>query len=551
MASLQARESKTLPDSPHITLPPPPGAQPAREKTCWQCGEVFVTALDHCPNDGGRLVDLALDEDHDPLINATIDKRYRVRERLGEGGMGRVYSAWDPEQRREVAIKVLKADYLRDENIRRRFMHEARIISNLEHPNAVGLYDFGQMLNGNFYMAMELLRGESLADRLARTFLSYGELFAIIEPVCEVLAEAHQNGIVHRDLKPENIFIVKREDGSESARLIDFGVSKNLARQTLTQTGTLWGTPAYMSPEQARGDNVGAGADIYAMGIILFELVCGHLPFTAETQMGYAVKHMHNAPRAMLSIPGLKSPPPSLDALVMRTLSKHAEQRPETMEVFVEELRAIIAADFEEEMMSWVPAQEIDPQGLQEWVSMDSEPGKPRGERPLVPTQDELPMAPGSAFETMGVQREQAPQGTPRAVVGAIVVLALLFVGLGIAVIASSDPTPAREATPVATERDAPQATLHAPSPAVAAVTALQEEGSREESGSAAGQGASRAAAMVIRAQMMTQEVSAAKEKRSTKGSAPRVKKPRTARKPPQEKSVKKERLEDALKGTF
>lgn len=343
-----------------------------QEKTCWQCGQTFSGGEDVCPNDGTRLIALTLSADHDPLLGQTIDGRYTLEERLGEGGMGTVYLATQVENKRAVAIKVLKADYLRDENIRRRFMHEARIVANLEHPNAVQLFDFGQMSDGNFYMVMELLRGESLADRLAYKFLSYREIFEIIPPICEVLHEAHQKGVVHRDLKPENIYIRIEEDGSETPKLIDFGVAKQLESKTFTRTGTLWGTPAYMSPEQARGDEIGAAADVYAIGIIVYELICGNLPFHASTQMGYALKHMNEAPRSMLSLPGMSSIPTRLDELVLSTLNKSAAERPDSMMSFVKALAAIRDECFDDASMARVPAEEVDPVALQDWMRNDA-----------------------------------------------------------------------------------------------------------------------------------------------------------------------------------
>ena len=522
-----------------------------------------------CPNDGARLVDIALDEDHDPLLGTTIDMRYRVKSRLGEGGMGMVYQAWDPRLQEDVAIKVLKADYLRDENIRRRFMHEARIIANLEHPNAVRLHNFGQMPDGNFYMVMELLKGESLAERLAYKFLTYEEIFNLIPPICDVLAEAHEKGVVHRDLKPENIFIVTDDDGKEQAKLIDFGVSKNLARQTLTQTGTLWGTPAYMSPEQARGDVVGAGADIYAMAIILFELICGHLPFTAETQMGYAVKHMHSEPRSMLSIPGMYSPPQDLDDLIIEGLAKHAEQRPASMEVFATRLRTIIEEYFDDGAMVGVPAQEIDPEGLQEWVARDKISGPHEGTAtPLEPTKEMPPSSSlrtsgGGSHATLAVEHYPEPMETPptnpnltRTVFVGLAVLFGFSLVVGIAINASRpNPANADERGKPSSEAKLSVETRDARSDAATSAVAGSKAG-----GDAAGQGASRAAAMVIHAQSITQTLAGADNKaKSTSPRKTRVR-PRNTRSrntgkkrsPSNSKEeTKSDKLEDALKGTF
>lgn len=336
--------------------------------TCWQCGSTYDAGTRLCPEDGTRLVALSLAANHDPLLGQTIDERYRVDGVIGEGGMGTVYRARDLSQERDVAMKVLKADYLRDQNIRRRFMDEARIISNLEHPNAVKLYNFGQMADGNFYMVMELLHGESLAERLAYTFLTYREIFEIIPPVCEVLDEAHRMGIVHRDIKPENIYIQISPQGEETARLLDFGVAKQLESEHITRTGMLWGTPAYMSPEQSRGDDVGAQADIYGIGIILYELIGGSLPFFAATQMGYAIKHMNEEPRGVSTLPGLESVPDALDALILSALQKNPDARPASMAEFTASLRLLIEAHQHEPWWQSVPAQEVDPVALQEWV---------------------------------------------------------------------------------------------------------------------------------------------------------------------------------------
>ena len=565
-----------LSESPKINLPPPPGTRPEREKTCWQCGESFVTSLDVCPNDGARLVDIALDENHDPLIGTTIDARYRVKSRLGEGGMGMVYQAWDPQRREDVAIKVLKADYLRDENIRRRFMHEARIIANLEHPNAVRMHNFGQMPDGNFYMVMEHLKGESLAERLAYKFLTYGEIFNLIPPICDVLAEAHEKGVVHRDLKPENIFIVTDEQGREHSKLIDFGVSKNLARQTLTQTGTLWGTPAYMSPEQARGDAVGAGADIYAMAIILFELICGHLPFTAETQMGYAVKHMHSEPRSMLSIPGMYSPPEELDALILQGLAKQPEERPASMEIFANRLRQIIEESFDDAAAVGIPAQEIDPQGLQEWVAQDAISG-PYDAAPvaatLEPTNEISPFRTkqNNAYDTVAVGDIPQPEDVPpvverpalgRTVAAGIGILLLLSAVVGVAINASQPGAANADERVAASQRskssDAGASTGEVSErPSDVSVNSLAGS---DAGGDAVGQGASRAAAMVINARVMTQVLSGKSETEAKASVRSRPRKSwrsrnsgrrNAASEAEKREEEKSDKLEDAIKGTF
>lgn len=507
-----------------------------QEKTCWQCGQTFSGGEEVCPNDGTRLIALTLSADHDPLLGQTIDGRYTLEERLGEGGMGTVYLATQLEPKRSVAIKVLKADYLRDENIRRRFMHEARIVANLEHPNAVQLFDFGQMSDGNFYMVMELLRGESLADRLAYKFLSYREIFEIIPPICEVLHEAHQKGVVHRDLKPENIYIRIEDNGTETPKLIDFGVAKQLESKTFTRTGTLWGTPAYMSPEQARGDEIGAAADVYAIGIIVYELICGNLPFHASTQMGYALKHMNEAPRSMLSLPGMNSIPTQLDELVLRTLSKSAAERPDSMMSFVKALEAIRADCFDDARMTRVPAEEVDPVALQDWMRNDAGPDtsselfpldvSPKPQRPSTPSTSAPQLV--SAFSALDQLEDsidlpraevvEAPPSTtpasPRRLylgVGAALGVAL-FVGAAVLATQGGDPPdePLNPPDTLAASAKLPEAdATQEPTPTSTNPSYLRQDDfspppTTDQSVEAMGVGAMRAADVVVRARILT-----------------------------------------------
>ena len=354
-----------------MALSPPDSTKegPKKEKSCWQCGRSFFTSLDLCPDDGARLIVVEPQEEKDPFLGTVFDGRFRILAKLGEGGMGSVYSAHRLDFDTTVALKLLKSDFARDEGIRKRFMYEARVISNLKHPHSVRLYDFGQTESGHVYMVMELLEGESLADRLSYRFVSYREVFDIIIPVCGVLGEAHLRDVVHRDLKPENIYLLRVEGNHEFPKLIDFGIAKHNRAETMTKSGTLWGTPAYMSPEQARGDKVGAPADIYGMGIMLYELISGNLPFNASTQMGFAVKHINEEPRGLSTIPGLHSVPEELDDFVLSMLAKDPRERPASMIEVSNRLEAIRENYFDDALLDSIPAEEVDPQGLQRWLS--------------------------------------------------------------------------------------------------------------------------------------------------------------------------------------
>jgi serine/threonine protein kinase len=316
------------------------------------------------------------------LVGRVFDHRFRIVRKLGEGGMSRVYAARRLEGEGRVALKVLKADFLRDPEVRKRFMYEARVISNLEHGNAVDLFDFGQAPDGSFYMVMELLEGQSLADRLERGDLTYREIFQFLPPICGVLAEAHEQDVIHRDLKPENIFLARMGGELPVPKLLDFGIAKHLRSRTMTKNDQLWGTPAYMSPEQAAGEEVAGTADIYAMGVMLYELVSGVLPFRASTAMGYATKHMHREPEPISSLPGIRDIPDRLDAFILHMLDKEPGDRPPTMERVVRELRNIEHDVFDERLLGTIPGQQVDESRL-EASSEDSEVS-PGGEAPEI-----------------------------------------------------------------------------------------------------------------------------------------------------------------------
>ena len=348
-------------DAPEIE-----GGGVAHERICWQCGETYTEDLEFCPDDGSQLVEIDPTETKDMLIGRVFDYRFRIVGKLGEGGMSRVYSARRLDGEGEVALKVLKADFLRDPEVRKRFMYEARVISNLEHPNAVDLFDFGQAPDGSFYMVMELLKGESLADRLDGGALTYREIFAIVPPICGVLDEAHQQDVIHRDLKPENIYLAEMGDGLPVPKLLDFGIAKHLRSRTMTKNDQLWGTPAYMSPEQAAGEPVAGTADIYAMGVMLYELIGGVLPFRASTAMGFAVKHMHREANTISSLPGIRDIPPRLDHFVSEMLSKDPADRPATMEMVADELRAIQKAVFDDRLLGTIPSSQVQYDQLEE-----------------------------------------------------------------------------------------------------------------------------------------------------------------------------------------
>lgn len=427
-----------------------PEAPSEGERICWKCGKHFGTDATVCPDDGSRLLSVSPADLADPLVGQLFDRRFRVYKKLGEGGMGNVYSARQIDFERDVALKILKADFLRDENIRTRFMYEARTISKLRHPNALRLFDFGQAPDGSFYMVMELLEGESLADRLAYSFVSFRDVFNIVPAICGVLFEAHENDVIHRDLKPENIFLVDVNKRDEFTKLLDFGIAKHLRDSTMTRSGTLWGTPAYMSPEQAKGDTVGAPADIYAIGIILFELISGNLPFSAETQMGLAMKHINVPARPLRSIPGLEDVVPvELDELVMQCLAKDPADRPKHAELVADRLSAIKAMYFDDAKLASIPAEEVDAIALQDWIAAEPDvsdesplPGFDAQGASTTPTMAGVRAnSPVRYSPTATYTQDSVEVASPNRNIGIAIIVLLLLVGGAIAFAATKQET--------------------------------------------------------------------------------------------------------------
>ena len=267
----------------------------------------------------------------DPYIGTTFDHRYKIEKLLGEGGMGFVYLARHKVIDKKVAVKVLRSDMARDREILERFLQEARAASSIGNPHIIDISDFGDLPDGSTYFVMEFLDGRSLIqlneDKDKRL---EPELIAKIAiQMANGLAAAHERGIIHRDLKPENIFIIQRGIDKEFVKILDFGIAKvaTSGDNKLTRAGAVFGTPHYMSPEQAAGAPLDHRTDIYSLGIMLYEMVSGQLPFVADNFMGILSQHMYQAP-APLAKYGLEPPCPfDLEAIIFKCLSKAPEDR--------------------------------------------------------------------------------------------------------------------------------------------------------------------------------------------------------------------------------
>jgi serine/threonine-protein kinase len=274
------------------------------------------------------------------LIGQTLGN-YQITSVIGEGGMGTVYLGEHRTLRRKAAVKVLKRQYAADANMVKRFVEEARAASAVAHPNIVDIHDVGTLVDGLPFMLMEYLNGESLGRRLARVGrLSPSEARSIVIQASSALEAVHDRGVVHRDLKPDNLFLVPDSlvPGGERVKVLDFGVAKlrgDLSGGGVnTRSGTLLGTPHYMSPEQCRGlnDLIDARTDIYALGVILYEMLCGEAPFQAPSLGDLVVLHITTPPPR----PTVKAPdmPPEMERAILRALEKSPDDRFQTMADF-------------------------------------------------------------------------------------------------------------------------------------------------------------------------------------------------------------------------
>lgn len=316
---------------------------------CPICGRQYSTKTHVCPEDNSPLrADSTVGREMpvDPLIGYTLDDKYRIEKRLGIGGMGTVYRARHLLIDRPVAIKVLNPRFVEDEAAQLRFRREARAAGRLQHTNAVGVTDFGRTSEGYVYIVMELLEGRTLREVLAKEApLDTARAVALMLQTSAAVAAAHDAGIIHRDLKPANIFIVQSSEVPAVVKVLDFGIAKLAAEslddddsQTLTLVGAMIGTPRYMSPEQCDGVELTPAADVYSLGVILYEMLSGVVPFSGSTPLAIALKHASEEPRRPSDY--VASIPAALEEVVLHALEKRPEDRPANAAEFRLELLA-------------------------------------------------------------------------------------------------------------------------------------------------------------------------------------------------------------------
>lgn len=283
----------------------------------------------------------------DKLVGHLLAGKYEILKKIGEGGMGSVYIATQQSIDRKVAIKVLLGKLAEDEIAVKRFEQEARAISKMQHPNTVTIYDFGRTddeEDERLYIVMEYLKGRTLTQLLRTEKVLPGpRACKIMRQVCASLADAHATGIIHRDLKPDNIFLTEVGGDPDWVKVLDFGVAKLADSEgagTLTQTGMIFGTPKYMSPEQAEGRPIDYRADIYALGVVLYELLVGRPPFVADTPVGLLLKHISEPPPPFAKVRPDLQIDPRIEAITMRALDKRPDARQQMVAELASEMEA-------------------------------------------------------------------------------------------------------------------------------------------------------------------------------------------------------------------
>ena len=313
--------------------------------TCPQCGATYPPQVSICAADG---MVLAHEPTTDPSVGSLMAGKYRIDGVIGRGGMGAVYRATHVMLNKTVAVKTIKPDLIDSPEMAHRFQREARAATSLEHPNIVAVYDLGQAEDGALYIAMEFVNGLNLKDAIRGSGpMAAARIARLLTQVASALSRAHRNQIVHRDLKPQNLMIAVDANGQEHVKLLDFGIAKSLEEGTTTQltaAGYSLGTPHYMAPEQAIGEEVDGRADIYALGVILYEMLVGDVPFNAASAPAILVMHLNDAPEP----PSRRRPdlaiPPALEAIALRCLEKDPGQRFQTAEEFSEALERAVPA---------------------------------------------------------------------------------------------------------------------------------------------------------------------------------------------------------------
>jgi serine/threonine-protein kinase len=278
----------------------------------------------------------------DAYVGYIIDGRYHIKKQLAQGGMGVVYQARHRIIDKLVAVKILRPELVHDREITRRFLTEAQAASAIGSEHIVDVTDYGELPDGATYIVMEYLEGQSLTNRVrAEEPLALHEVLAISRQLAEGLARAHAAGIIHRDLKPDNVLLVERGKRKDFVKILDFGIAKVASSQNqITRAGKIFGTPHYMSPEQAKGEELDRRTDIYSLGVMLYEMAAQRLPFEAENPLGVLTQHMYVEPVPLHQVCA-REIPVGLEAIIMKCISKAPDERYSSMLELEEDLARV------------------------------------------------------------------------------------------------------------------------------------------------------------------------------------------------------------------
>lgn len=312
-------------------------------KICTECGRGYPDEVTKCPEDGGELTRRKEAE----LIGTRIADHYQILSLVGMGGMSAVYKAKHELLDKIVAIKLLHQHLVTQVGSLKRFQQEAKAVSHLSHPNIVGVHEFGILNEGQPYLIMDYLQGESLADRLrSQGPIPADKAVEIFVQICDALAHAHHKGIIHRDMKPSNVMLVKHGESNDFVKLVDFGIAKlmphaELEGQRLTATGEVFGSPVYMSPEQCMGQPLDVRSDIYSMGCVMYETLCGQPPYIGQNIMETMYMRLSERPAAFVAELRV---PPQLEEIIFMTLAQDPVDRHQNMKELLDALHESVSS---------------------------------------------------------------------------------------------------------------------------------------------------------------------------------------------------------------
>ncbi len=339
-------------------------AEEAR-KRCANCNTLLPFHALYCSYCGIEQLDHKRppDANKDPLVGTVLDNRFEILECIGKGGMATVYRARQLSEDRTVALKLLNRRFLQDPSLKRRFHREAKLASLLNHPNTVKTYDYGELPSGMLYIAMEYIEGSVLTQELKKRYaMTWRRASRIVIDVARSVHDAHLSNIIHRDIKPDNIMVAwyGAQEVTQVVKVLDFGIAKlidhlTVGGQSTTSSNEVFGTPEYMSPEQISSRPLDHRTDIYSLGVILYRMLTGRLPFAAPTPLLMMMCHIHQPPPRFARVNrSLHKLPQGLEELVMAMLAKKPEARPASMAVVWDRLNTILT-DRSRGFFDWTP----------------------------------------------------------------------------------------------------------------------------------------------------------------------------------------------------